>query len=173
MMKRFLLTFVLAFSAFSANAVADEKVLCASPTASAEAMEKDYQALRALGYEVKEGSQFVQESVIAYVGIGLNIAMDTKGVIAVGAVPGSPADNSGLFEEGLGYGIQAVDGISTTGKSIDDVMSMIRGDGIAGKGVVVTFNLRSSDQNFDQFLERKLIKTTIEISCIGMVLTKK
>jgi C-terminal processing protease CtpA/Prc len=174
MMKHSLLTFVLALSAFSANAK-EEKVFCDSAidAVSSEAMNKEYHALLALGYEPKEGSQFMEKFVMTHVGTGLKLAMDTKGIIAVDALPGSPADKTGLFEKGLGYGVQAVDGIPTGGKSIEDVMRMIRGDGIAGKGLVITFNLRSRDRNFDRFLERKRITTTVEIPCVRMVLPNK
>ena len=69
-----------------------------------------------------------------YVGIGVRIDTAEDGLpLVIGVFPDSPAEKAGLA---VGDEIVAVDGKPTTGHTIDDVVTWVRGE--AGSSVVVT-----------------------------------
>jgi carboxyl-terminal processing protease len=69
-----------------------------------------------------------------YVGIGVRIDVADDGLpLIIGVFPGSPAEKGGLA---TGDEIVAVDGKPTTGHTIDDIVSWVRGE--AGSTVKVT-----------------------------------
>jgi carboxyl-terminal processing protease len=85
-----------------------------------------------------------------FVGIGVQLDDDeTKGPIIQSIIPGTPAEEAGLQR---GDAITAVDGRSTDGESIDEVVSRVRGP----EGEAVTLTIKRGDQApFDVTITRK------------------
>lgn len=157
-------TCILALAILAGPVYATGVVVCVDPTMSEEVFLKaqsEVARLQGLGYTAT--SVPGEKKTETFVGVGMQLAMDTKGVIAVGALKGSSADATGMFGK-IAYRVMAVDGVLTAGKSSRDVSAMIRG--AAGTGVVVTFKLESRDRTFDRHLERRRITYTIETDCI-------
>ena len=85
-----------------------------------------------------------------FVGIGVQLDSDeTKGPIIRSIIPGTPAEEAGLKRGDL---IVKVDGTSTTGQSIDEVVSRVRGP--EGEAVTLTIQRGSADP-FDVKIVRK------------------
>ncbi len=159
----FLLATMLVSSAYADTS---GKVVCAD--ADGDKFLNDVRALIKRGYNPV--SEFTRKKTATYVGTGLKLDEDTKGVIAVGTVKGSSSDATGMFGT-IAYRVMAVDGVFTAGKSIDDVREMIIGP--LGTGVVVTFKQESYDRTYERYLERKHITHDIYIHCFNMELSKK
>jgi len=85
-----------------------------------------------------------------FVGIGVQLDSDeTKGPIIRSIIPGTPAEEAGLKRGDL---IVKVDGTPTTGQSIDEVVSRVRGP--EGEAVTLTIQ-RGSAAPFDVKIVRK------------------
>ena len=85
-----------------------------------------------------------------FVGIGVQLDSDeTKGPIIRSIIPGTPAEEAGLKRGDL---IVKVDGTTTTGESIDEVVSRVRGP--EGEAVTLTIQ-RGSGDPFDVKIVRK------------------
>lgn len=72
-------------------------------------------------------------------GIGAVIGERDGGLVVVGPLPGSPAENAGLK---AGDKVISVDGTVTAGMAVDDAVKLIRGEG----GTVVVLSVQSEGQ---------------------------
>ncbi|MBE9154287.1 S41 family peptidase [Cyanobium sp. LEGE 06113] len=85
------------------------------------------------------------------VGIQLSLDKDTKELVVVAPIEGSPASRAGVMPKDV---ITAIDGASTKGMSTEDAVKLIRGQA----GTTVTLTLRRSSQTLSVALERDRIE---------------
>ncbi|MBE9173911.1 PDZ domain-containing protein [Cyanobium sp. LEGE 06143] len=85
------------------------------------------------------------------VGIQLSLDKDTKELVVVAPIEGSPASRAGVMPKDV---ITAIDGASTKGMSTEDAVKLIRGQA----GTTVTLTLRRSSQTLSVPLERDRIE---------------
>ena len=90
------------------------------------------------------------------VGIQLSLDKDTKQLVVVSPIEGSPASRAGVMPKDV---ITAIDGKSTKGMSTEDAVKLIRGQ--AGTTVVLDL-LRKG-----QTIEVKLVRARIEIHAVN------
>lgn len=107
-----------------------------------------------------EMKAFDQSLSGSFVGVGVQVAIDSSGVVVVSVLPETPAEAAGLRR---GDRIIAVDGKTTTGETIDEVVARVRGP----EGVPVTLTVnRAGVPQFDvkivrRTLERQLVTWTM------------
>ncbi|MEB3185448.1 MAG: S41 family peptidase [Cyanobacteriota bacterium] len=89
------------------------------------------------------------------VGIQLSLDKDTKNLVVVSPIEGSPASRAGVMPKDV---ITAIDGKSTKGMSTEDAVKLIRGQ----SGTPVILNLSRKGQP----LEVKLVRERIEIHAV-------
>ncbi|MFN9911316.1 MAG: PDZ domain-containing protein, partial [Pirellulaceae bacterium] len=85
------------------------------------------------------------------VGIQLSLDKDTKELVVVAPIEGSPASKAGVLPKDV---ITAIDGKSTKGMSTEDAVKLIRGKA----GTSVTLSLRRKGQVLEMPLVRELIE---------------
>ncbi len=85
------------------------------------------------------------------VGIQLSVDKETKELVVVSPIEGSPASRAGVQPKDV---IVSIDGKSTKGMSTSDAVKLIRGKA----GTTVTLVLRRKGQNVDTPLTRQLIE---------------
>ncbi|MEO1002993.1 MAG: S41 family peptidase [Cyanobacteria bacterium J06638_7] len=85
------------------------------------------------------------------VGIQLSLDKDTKELVVVAPIKGSPASRAGVLPKDV---ITAIDGQSTEGMSTEDAVKLIRGKA----GSTVTLTLRRSGQSLEVPLTRDRIE---------------
>jgi carboxyl-terminal processing protease len=85
------------------------------------------------------------------VGIQLSLDKDTKELVVIAPIEGSPASRAGVQPKDV---IVSIDGKSTKGMSTEDAVKMIRGRA----GTTVKLVLRRKGQNIDVPLTRELIE---------------
>jgi carboxyl-terminal processing protease len=85
------------------------------------------------------------------VGIQLSLDKETKELVVVSPIEGSPASRAGVQPKDV---IVSIDGKSTKGMSTEDAVKLIRGKA----GTTVTLVLRRKGQNIDTPLTRELIE---------------
>lgn len=85
------------------------------------------------------------------VGIQLSLDKDTKELVVVAPIEGSPASRAGVMPKDV---ITAIDGSSTKGMSTEDAVKLIRGQA----GTTVTLTLRRNTQVLSVPLERDRIE---------------
>ncbi|MGB5136278.1 MAG: S41 family peptidase [Prochlorococcaceae cyanobacterium] len=85
------------------------------------------------------------------VGIQLSLDKDTKELVVVAPIKGSPASRAGVQPKDV---ITAIDGKSTKGMSTEDAVRMIRGK----EGTTVNLSLRRDSQTLEVPLTRELIE---------------
>jgi carboxyl-terminal processing protease len=85
------------------------------------------------------------------VGIQLSLDKDTKELVVVAPIEGSPASRSGVLPKDV---ITAIDGKSTKGMSTEDAVRLIRGQ----EGTRVTLTIRRRSQVLDVALTRERIE---------------
>lgn len=85
------------------------------------------------------------------VGIQLSLDKDTKELVVVAPIEGSPASRSGVLPKDV---ITAIDGKSTNGMSTEDAVRLIRGQ----EGTRVTLTIRRRSQVLDVALTRERIE---------------
>ena len=84
-----------------------------------------------------------------FVGIGVRVSGETGAVVIASIIPGTPAADSGLRR---GDRIVAVDGKSTEGETVDQVVTRVRGP--EGEAVTLTI-ARAGIPNFDLTITRR------------------
>jgi carboxyl-terminal processing protease len=89
------------------------------------------------------------------VGIQLSLDKDTKELVVVAPIKGSPASQAGVLPKDV---ITAIDGQSTKGMSTEDAVKLIRGQ----VGTTVTLTLRRNKQS----LEVPLTRDRIELQAV-------
>jgi carboxyl-terminal processing protease len=89
------------------------------------------------------------------VGIQLSLDKDTKNLVVVSPIEGSPASRAGVMPKDV---IRAIDGKSTKGMTTEDAVKLIRGQ--AGSPVVLTL------QRKGQTLDVKLVRERIELHAV-------
>ncbi|MFQ6539145.1 MULTISPECIES: S41 family peptidase [Aphanothece] len=89
------------------------------------------------------------------VGIQLSLDKDTKDLVVVAPIEGSPASRAGVQPKDV---ITAIDGKSTKGMSTEDAVKLIRGQA----GTTVTLTLRRKSQ----VLELPLVRDRIELHAV-------
>jgi carboxyl-terminal processing protease len=85
------------------------------------------------------------------VGIQLSLDKDTKELVVISPIEGSPASRAGVQPKDV---IVSIDGKSTKGMSTEDAVKLIRGK----SGTTVTLTLRRKGQKIDVALIRELIE---------------
>jgi len=85
------------------------------------------------------------------VGIQLSLDKDTKELVVISPIEGSPASRAGVQPKDV---IVSIDGKSTKGMSTEDAVKLIRGK----SGTTVTLTLRRKGQKLDLALTRELIE---------------
>jgi len=85
------------------------------------------------------------------VGIQLSLDKDTKELVVVAPIEGSPASRAGVLSKDV---ITAIDGKSTNGMSTEDAVRLIRGQ----EGTRVTLTIRRRSQVLDVALTRERIE---------------
>jgi len=85
------------------------------------------------------------------VGIQLSLDKETKELVVIAPIEGSPASRAGVQPKDV---IVSIDGKSTRGMSTEDAVKLIRGKA----GTTVTLVLRRKGQNLDLPLTRELIE---------------
>ncbi|MGW0119549.1 S41 family peptidase [Streptomyces sp. NPDC003327] len=86
-------------------------------------------------YDKKEYAEFEQALDGAYTGVGLSAGRSGAGPVRVTRLRSDgPADRAGLR---VGDRLVSVDGRSTDGLSVSEVVSLLRGDGVPGSTVVL------------------------------------
>lgn len=122
-----------------------------------------YGALKGLVWGLKDpyttffdpdmAQQFNQQLDGTFYGIGAEIGLDDNGnVVVVSPLDGTPADTAGILPEDY---ILKIDGTETTGMSVNEAVSKIRGD----KGTTVTLTIgRPNKEPFDVAIVRDEIK---------------
>ncbi|MBD2550187.1 PDZ domain-containing protein [Microcystis elabens FACHB-917] len=85
------------------------------------------------------------------VGIQLSVDKETKELVVISPIEGSPASRAGVQPKDV---IVSIDGKSTKGMSTEDAVKLIRGKA----GTTVTLVLRRKGQNIDTPLTRELIE---------------
>jgi len=85
------------------------------------------------------------------VGIQLSLDKDTKELVVVAPIKGSPASRAGVQPKDV---ITAIDGKSTKGMSTEDAVRLIRGK----VGTTVNLSLRRDNQSLEVALTRELIE---------------
>ena len=85
------------------------------------------------------------------VGIQLSLDKDTKELVVISPIEGSPASRAGVQPKDV---IVSIDGKSTKGMSTEDAVKLIRGK----SGTTVTLTLRRKAQKIDVALIRELIE---------------
>jgi carboxyl-terminal processing protease len=86
----------------------------------------------------------------SFVGIGVQVSTDPAGKVTIGSViPGTPADKAGIRH---GDHIVAVDGKTTTGETVDQTVSRVRGP--EGQKVTLTIG-RAGTPDFDVTITRR------------------
>lgn len=83
-------------------------------------------------YDPEEYAAFQEETSGSYTGVGMAVGMNDRLVTVVTAFEGSPAQAAGIRAGDI---VLAVDGASTAGRTIDEVVSDIRGP--EGTGVLL------------------------------------
>ncbi|MCS5705088.1 S41 family peptidase [Synechococcus sp. FGCU-3] len=89
------------------------------------------------------------------VGIQLSLDKETKNLVVVSPIEGSPASRAGVMPKDI---ITAIDGKSTKGMSTEDAVKLIRGQA----GTAVTLNLSRKGQP----IEVKLVRERIELHAV-------
>ena len=93
------------------------------------------------------------------VGIQLSLDKETKELVVVSPIEGTPASRAGVLSKDV---IVSIDGTSTKDMSTEDAVKLIRGP----EGTEVVLGLRRGDDTFDLALER----SRIEIKAVSYVL---
>ena len=93
-------------------------------------------------YYVNPGTaeQFLDNANGSFYGVGMSLEAYEGVIRVVSAVPGTPASRAGVRTGDI---VVSVDGVSTVGKNLDDVVGMIRGE--AGSSVRVTIQRDGKD----------------------------
>ncbi len=100
-------------------------------------------------------NQEFQESIGGeFEGVGMEVGMEDELLTVIAPLKGTPAEESGIKSGDI---IIAIDGVATQGKSIDDSISLIRGE--KGTKVVVTV-LREGEEDL---MKISIVRDVIEI----------
>ena len=85
-------------------------------------------------------------------GLGLEVTLEDGVIKVVAPIDGTPADKAGLKAGDL---IISLDGIKVEGQSLDEAVSLMRGE--PGSEIVLTIVRKDRPQSFDVTLERAII----------------
>ena len=85
-------------------------------------------------------------------GLGLEVTLEDGVIRVVAPIDGTPADKAGLKAGDL---IISLDGIKVEGQSLDEAVSLMRGE--PGSEIVLTIVRKDRPQSFDVTLERAII----------------
>ena len=129
------------------------KVLTDNPQLLEEFGKGAFEALdeNSMFYSAEEFEARFEDVSGVYVGIGINVYFDEEYVILGEALPGSPAENSGLQ---VGDIVVAVDGENVEGYGLDKVTSLIKGE----EGTDVNITVSRNRVNYTYTLKRATIK---------------
>jgi len=108
-----------------------------------------------------EAKAMDQELSGTFVGIGVRVSGEPNDVVVGSVIPGTPAEEAGLRR---GDRIVAVDGTSTAGETLDQVVARVRGP--EGEKVTLTIE-RAGTANFDVTITRR--KFDLPLSAWTMV----
>jgi carboxyl-terminal processing protease len=103
----------------------------------------------------KEFKQFTRQSDGSFGGIGIQIHVNpqTKRLIVISPIVGTPAYNAGIKP---GDEIEKIDGQPTQGMSADDAVDRIQGP--AGSKITLSIRHRGDEKSFDVTLTRNIIE---------------
>ncbi|MFF9502757.1 S41 family peptidase [Streptomyces sp. NPDC014656] len=106
-------------------------------------------------YDRREYAEFEQSLDGAYTGVGLSVTGASRGGVEVSRVrAGGPAERAGVR---AGDRLLAVCGRPTEGRSVSEVVSLLRGDGVAGS--TVALRVRRSGMTWTQTVRRERLAT--------------
>ncbi|MFF9339451.1 S41 family peptidase [Streptomyces sp. NPDC014773] len=106
-------------------------------------------------YDRREYAEFEQSLDGAYTGVGLSVTGASWGGVEVSRVrAGGPAERAGVR---AGDRLLAVCGRPTEGRSVSEVVSLLRGDGVAGS--TVALRVRRSGMTWTQTVRRERLAT--------------
>ncbi|MBS4960099.1 MAG: S41 family peptidase [Clostridiales bacterium] len=102
----------------------------------------------------EEFQEFNQSTEGSFYGIGVTVSMmEDNSIVVVAPVSGSPADKAGVLPDDR---IIKVNGEDVTGKSLDEVVDMMKGE--KDTNVTVTFYRPSESRSFESVLKRTEVK---------------
>lgn len=104
-----------------------------------------------------DAQSFDEQLAGSFFGIGAQLDVKDDQIVVTAALPGTPAEKAGLQPEDA---ILGVDGVSTSGMAIDDVVAKIRGE----KGTTVTLTL--SHKGDDAVIEVPIVRDEITIDSV-------
>ncbi|MET9801306.1 S41 family peptidase [Streptomyces sp. NPDC006368] len=110
-------------------------------------------------YDRREYEEFEQALDGAYTGVGLSARRDARGRVVVTRVhPGGPAGRAGIRP---GDQLRAVDGRPVRGRSVSEVVALLRGDAEGGRaaGSPVVLGLQRSTRAWSETLRRARLAT--------------
>jgi C-terminal processing protease CtpA/Prc len=152
----------LAAPARHARIVCDDSALLAQPLR----VENKLADLSESGYVVEK--KFSREEISSFVGVGLMLIDAGSGALVVNTVPNSPARKTEFFDRD--FLIKEVNGVSASGKSVEEIRAMIGMNGVAGRGVLITFtSLELGRRDVERYFELKRVRFTQVLNCVRMV----
>jgi carboxyl-terminal processing protease len=105
-------------------------------------------------YVVKdEGEEFVSDVLGSFSGVGLSLEAYDGEIRVVAAIPETPAGKAGIMTGDI---VKSVNGVATRGKSMSDVILLIRGD--EGTRVTIVFDRAGAELSYT--LVREMIHMT-------------
>lgn len=110
----------------------------------------------------KETASFSESMDAQFEGIGATLSVVSKRILIMAPIKGSPAEKAGLLPNDE---ITRVNGQSTDGKSLTDVVAKVRGK--KGTPVTLTIKRGSKEQDF------KIIRDAIPIQTVNASIDKK
>jgi C-terminal processing protease CtpA/Prc len=122
------------------------------------------------GYVVEK--KFSRKETSVFVGVGLMLIDTENGALVVDTVPNSPARKTGFFDRS--FLIKEVNGVSASGRSVEEIRAMIGMNGVAGRGVLITFTpLELGRRDVERYFELERIKFTQVLNCVRTVPQEK
>ncbi len=117
-------------------------------------------------YDRREYEEFEQALDGEYTGVGLWTRRDSKGRIEVAAVQrGGPAEAAGIT---AGDRLRSIDGQRVDGRSVSEVVRLLRGADDAGPGSEITLGLQRGKHRWNSVLHRAtLAKQTVSVREFG------
>jgi len=109
-------------------------------------------------FDPKTASDFTQELSGSFEGIGAEIGLRDNEIVVIAPLPGTPAEKAGVV---AGDAILTIDDIETSGMTLEDAVSKIRGP----KGSIVSLKLARGKNNEEVLV--KVTRDTITVESVN------